>query len=53
MTCDTDTDTYAARQVYTAAHERTCQGRPGSYLHEELDSKLFCDFRVDFLKTGI
>jgi alpha-galactosidase len=36
--------------VYTAAHGSTCQGRPGSYLYEAVDSRSYCDAGVDYLK---
>jgi alpha-galactosidase len=36
--------------VYTATHEFTCQHRPGSWEHEAIDARTFCDNRVDFIK---
>ena len=36
--------------LYTASHEFTCQGRPGSYLHETRDADAYCDFGVDYVK---
>ena len=36
--------------IYTAAHGRTCQSRPGSYLYEEIDSNSYCQFGIDYLK---
>ncbi|KAH8078766.1 alpha-galactosidase [Aureococcus anophagefferens] len=34
--------------LYTASHEFTCQGRPGSYLHETRDADAYCAFEVDY-----
>ena len=36
--------------VYTAQHARTCQDRPGSYMHEAIDVESYCDWGVDYLK---
>eukprot|EP01043_Picozoa_sp_COSAG02_P090081 COSAG02_NODE_26979_length_619_cov_1.978846_1_plen_95_part_01 len=36
--------------VYTATHEFTCQHRPGSWMHEAIDGKFFCENSVDFIK---
>ena len=36
--------------IYTASHEFTCQGRPGSYLHETRDADAYCAFEVDYVK---
>jgi hypothetical protein len=30
--------------VYTAQHSFTCQRRPGSYMHEEIDVESYCDW---------
>ena len=38
--------------IYTAAHGTTCQGRPGSYLYEEIDSSTYCDIGIDYLKAS-
>jgi hypothetical protein len=37
--------------LYTARGSRTCQNRPGSYMHEELDAKTYCDWGLDYLKV--
>jgi len=37
--------------LYTAQGSRTCQGRPGSFLHEEIDAATYCDWGVDYLKV--
>ena len=37
--------------LYTSRTALTCQLRPGSYLHEELDVETYCsDFAVDYVK---
>lgn len=36
--------------IYTAAHGSTCQGRPGSYLMEAIDSATYCGYGIDYLK---
>jgi len=36
--------------LYTDAGRRTCQGRPGSYGHEELDAKTYAEWGVDYVK---
>lgn len=36
--------------VYSAASELTCQRRPGTYMHEEIDVESYCDWGVDYLK---
>ena len=33
-----------------AAHGSTCQGRPGSYEYEKIDSQSYCQFGIDYLK---
>eukprot|EP00911_Craspedida_sp_UC1_P000147 UC1_evm1s118 len=37
--------------LYTAAHQYTCQKRPGSYQHELLDAQTYCDWGIDYLKV--
>ena len=36
--------------IYTAAHGSTCQGRPGSYMHEAVDAATYCAAGIDYLK---
>jgi alpha-galactosidase len=36
--------------VYTDAGRRTCQGRPGTYGHEEQDARSFAEWGVDYVK---
>lgn len=37
--------------LYTAAHQYTCQKRPGSYKHEKVDAWTYCkDYTIDYLK---
>jgi alpha-galactosidase len=36
--------------IYTDAGTKTCQGRPGTYGHEELDARTFAAWGVDFVK---
>lgn len=36
--------------LYSAAGERTCQGRPGGLDHEEIDAKTYAAWGVDYLK---
>ncbi len=36
--------------IYTATHEFTCQHRPGSWMHEAIDGRFFCENSVDFIK---
>ena len=36
--------------IYTDAGRRTCQGRPGTYEHEEIDAKTFAEWGVDYVK---
>jgi len=36
--------------VYTSQSEVTCQARPGSWEHEALDAKTYCDADVDYIK---
>ena len=36
--------------VYSAQHEFTCQRRPGSWEHEALDVRSYCDWGVDYIK---
>jgi alpha-galactosidase len=37
--------------IYTDAGRRTCQGRPGSYGHEDLDARTFAEWGVDYVKV--
>jgi alpha-galactosidase len=36
--------------IYTDAGRKTCQGRPGSYGHEEQDARTFAAWGVDYVK---
>ena len=36
--------------LYTDAGRRTCQGRPGTYEHEEMDARTFAAWGVDYVK---
>jgi alpha-galactosidase len=36
--------------LYTDAGRRTCQGRPGSYRHEDEDARSFAEWGVDYVK---
>lgn len=36
--------------VYTAAHQFTCQSRPGSYTFEPIDAASYCQWGIDYLK---
>jgi alpha-galactosidase len=36
--------------LYTDAGRRTCQGRPGTYQHEEMDARTFAEWGVDYVK---
>jgi alpha-galactosidase len=36
--------------IYTDAGRRTCQGRPGTYGHEEQDARTFAAWGVDYVK---
>lgn len=36
--------------IYTDAGRRTCQGRPGTYEHEDIDAKTFAEWGVDYVK---
>ena len=36
--------------LYTDAGRRTCQGRPGTYEHEEIDARTFAAWGVDYVK---
>jgi alpha-galactosidase len=36
--------------IYTDAGRRTCEGRPGSFGHEELDARTYAQWGVDFVK---
>lgn len=36
--------------IYTARGSRTCMGRPGSDMHEQLDADLWASWGVDYLK---
>jgi len=37
--------------LYTAAHQFTCQKRPGSYRHELQYAQTYCDWGIDYLKV--
>jgi len=37
--------------VYTDAGRQTCEGRPGSYQHEEQDAKSYAAWGVDYVKV--
>lgn len=37
--------------IYTDAGRRTCQGRPGSYGHEEQDARTYASWGVDYVKV--
>ena len=39
--------------IYTAAHQFTCQHRPGSWQMESIDSQSYCDFEIDYLKVSV
>ena len=36
--------------IYTDAGRRTCQGRPGTYGHEEQDARTYAEWGVDYVK---
>ena len=36
--------------IYTDAGRATCQGRPGTYRHEELDARTYAAWGVDYVK---
>ncbi len=36
--------------IYTDAGRRTCQGRPGTYEHEEIDARTYAGWGVDYVK---
>lgn len=36
--------------IYSCAGTRTCQGKPGSFRHEEIDARTFAGWGVDLLK---
>ena len=36
--------------IYTDAGRRTCQGRPGTYEHEEMDARTYAEWGVDYVK---
>ncbi|HEY2806786.1 MAG TPA: glycoside hydrolase family 27 protein [Gemmatimonadales bacterium] len=36
--------------IYTDAGRRTCQGRPGTYEHEEQDARTYAEWGVDYVK---
>lgn len=36
--------------IYTDAGTKTCQGRPGTYGHEEQDARTYADWHVDYVK---
>ncbi len=36
--------------IYTDAGRKTCQGRPGTYGHEEQDARTFAQWGVDYVK---
>ncbi len=37
--------------IYTDAGRQTCEGRPGSYQHEEIDAKTYASWGVDYVKV--
>jgi alpha-galactosidase len=37
--------------IYTDAGTRTCQGRPGSYGHEDMDARTYAEWGVDYVKV--
>jgi alpha-galactosidase len=37
--------------LYTDAGRRTCEGRPGSYQHYELDARTYAEWGVDYTKV--
>ncbi len=37
--------------LYTDAGRRTCQGRPGSYQHEDQDARTYAEWGVDYVKV--
>lgn len=37
--------------IYTDAGRRTCEGRPGSYNHEEQDARTYASWGVDYVKV--
>jgi alpha-galactosidase len=37
--------------IYTDAGRLTCQGRPGSHDHEDLDARTFAEWGVDYVKV--
>ncbi len=37
--------------IYTDAGRKTCQGRPGTYGHEEQDARTFAEWGVDYVKV--
>ncbi|MFI5239247.1 MAG: glycoside hydrolase family 27 protein [Gemmatimonadales bacterium] len=36
--------------IYTDAGTKTCQGRPGTYGHEDQDARTYADWHVDYVK---
>jgi hypothetical protein len=40
----------SATTQYSAQREFTCQKRPGSWMHEDIDVQSYCDWGVDYLK---
>jgi alpha-galactosidase len=36
--------------IYTDAGTKTCEGRPGSYGHEEIDARTYASWGVDYVK---
>lgn len=37
--------------IYTDAGRKTCQGRPGSYGHEDTDARTYAEWGVDYVKV--
>jgi alpha-galactosidase len=37
--------------LYTDAGRRTCEGRPGSYEHEDIDARTYAEWGVDYVKV--
>lgn len=37
--------------VYTARGSLTCQNRPASYMHEEIDARTYCRWGIDYVKV--
>jgi len=36
--------------IYTDAGRKTCEGRPGTYQHEEIDARTYAEWGVDYVK---